>query len=443
MPQTARDVAVNTLLLLERQKGFSTAAVYDTLQKEPLSAADRSLVTKLVYGVIEHGLTLDWVIDQSSTRPVKSAHPAVRAIMRTGAYQILFTDKIPHHAAVSEAVNQIRRFGQSYAAGYVNRVLRSISRVGARQIASLPPTAQGNSLRYSIPLPLIEMWQKGYGEAAAQDIIAGFCREKPFTVQVNTLKTDVAHFVRRMDEWGIGHQLVPGLPRALNITDPAAFLSAEDDAEYIIQDAASQWDCIALDARAGEKIADLCAAPGGKTFAIAANTPEIGGIWAFDRYPEKTAALRKRLQKLGVSRATVACRDSSLPFPREMTGAFDRVLCDVPCSGLGTVRRRPEIRYKPLASFAELPQTQYQILCRGAELVKLGGILQYSTCTLNPAENEQVSDMFLAQHPDFSPRVLPVPLLFRQSHLSPSYRITLFPLIHGTDGFFMASFQKR
>ncbi len=442
MPQSARDLAVDVLLRMEQDRTFSTAAVDDLLKRNYLGAADASLVTRLIYGTIERRLTLDTLLGEESRRPLKNCHPAVLAVMRVAAYQIIFMDRVPNSAAVNEAVKQVRSRGQAYAAGYVNRVLRALCADGANRLNALPNDMAGISVRYSIPTELLSLWCDAYGSDMAYSLAAASVEEKPAVVRVNTLTTDFSAFTRLLGKSGIGFQTFPDLPGALQIRDPAALYGSCDTRCFYPQDAASQYDCLALGAQEGERVADLCACPGGKTLTLAQYMRNRGEILALDTSREKVEALKERCARMGVCNVKAECRDVTREWDTALLGGFDRVLCDVPCSGFGVIRRRPEIRYKSLSSVASLPELQYAILCRGADLVRQGGVLQYSTCTLNPAENEQVAGRFLREHPDFSPRILPLPRLRAQSRSPLSHTMTLFPPVHGTDGFFIASFVK-
>ena len=231
-------------------------------------------------------------------------------------------------------------------------------------------------------------------------------------------------------------------PDCVEVLDAAALqaLGEEIKCFYYHQDLASQYCCMALGATAGEQIADVCAAPGGKTFTTAQYMQNCGKIVASDIYAAKCDEMARRAKMLGVSIVDTVCRDASQPTPSSMHGRFDRVICDAPCSGYGVIRRKPEIRYKDPATCENLPALQLQILGEAAKLVKDGGVLQYSTCTLNPSENGAVAAAFLEEHPEFTPRVLeglPASVLDE-----PAWCRTLFPACHGTDGFFIASFQK-
>ncbi len=440
----ARELAVTALVQWERDSTFSNIMLDNLLKSASLSKEDAAFATRLVYGTIERLLTLDWLLAKNSRQPLKKCHPMVRAILRVGAYQLVFMKKIPASAAVNEAVKQTKSMKQAHAVGFVNGVLRAVDREHERLLSSLSTDLKSMSLRHSVPLELLQAWKKAYGLEAAIALAETANDAPPSMIRINTLKITVEAFKARLDGVSLAFREVEGLPAALCIEDAAALRASSVEAElYYFQDTASQWACEALGAKAGERIADVCAAPGGKSFTTAMRMQGKGTFVACDLYEEKAKTLRTRAAQLGLETFEAVCRDAAAECPAQWREAFDRVICDVPCSGFGVIRRRPEIRYKPLDSFAELPALQYRILCEAAAMVKKGGVLQYSTCTLRPEENEQIVSRFLAEHPMFSPRELPVPSLFEAASLPPSHQLTLMPQLHGTDGFFMASFRKE
>lgn len=439
---TAREWAVRLLTDVRREGSYSNILLENTLSKTDLAAADKALVTRLVYGVIERQITLDWCLAACADKPLKKLHPFVFDTLRVAAYQLLYMERIPASAAVNEAVKAVKK-KQQYAAGMVNAVLRNLDRRKATLLDELPTGDSGLSVKYSCPEPLIRFWRSAYGEERLLSLLEGINDAPPVYVRVNTLVTDTAAFCKALKTAGIDHRVLNTPPDCVEVLDAAALQGLGEDVKrsYYHQDLASQYCCMALGAVAGERIADVCAAPGGKTFTTAQYMQNRGEIVASDIYAAKCDEMARRAKTLGVSIVQTVCRDASQPAPAAMHGRFDRVICDAPCSGYGVIRRKPEIRYKDPAACEDLPALQLQILTEAAKLVKDGGVLQYSTCTLNPAENEAVAAAFLAEHPEFTPRTLeglPASVLEE-----PAWCRTLFPSYHGTDGFFIASFQKR
>lgn len=440
--QSARGAAVRVLSAVRREGSYSNIALDNLLSDTPLSPADAALATRLIYGVLERQITLDWCLSACSNRPLKKLHPVVADSLRVAAYQLLYMQRIPAAAAVNEAVNLVKR-RQPYAAGYTNGVLHTLIRRREELFANLPAGDEGLAVRYSCPAPLIAFWRETYGEEILQGLLDGLNEPPPTYLRVNTLKTTVADFVDLLQQEGIKHRVCGELPACVEVSSAASLKRLAKSVQncYYHQDMASQYACRALDVQSGERVADVCAAPGGKTLTLAQTMQNRGEIWAGDVYPQKCDALAARAARLGATIVRTVCRDSSAPPPQELCGRFDRVVCDAPCSGLGVIRRKPEIRYKDPADFAALPELQYRILTQAATLVRAGGVLQYSTCTLNPAENEAVAERFLKENPAFSPR--PLSGLPDSILQEPAWCRTLFPAAHRTDGFFIAAFVKE
>lgn len=440
-----RRAAVEALVKVHREGGYSNIVLDTLLRNTAFSPQDKALVSRLFYGVIERKITLDFIISERASMPIKRMHPAVLEILRCAVYQIQYMDKIPPSAAVNEAVKLTKSMGQAHAAGFVNALLRTVLREKETLLANLPTDAAGESIRYSVPVSLIDCWQKSYGADVTRELLTVLNTPPVQSIRVNTLKMSTADFCARLTAAGVPFTAVPDLPDNLHI--PAGFdwkgLAKIEENCYYYQDTASQYCCLALDAQPGETVADVCAAPGGKSFTLAQRMQNRGKIVSGDIYPQKCETVARRAATLGITCIETVTRDASEPIPAVWRGAFDRVLCDAPCSGLGVIRRKPEIRYKSTDDAASLPALQRKILCRCAEMVKPGGVLQYSTCTLRPEENERVAEAFLQEHPNFSPRTLPLPFCFERAGRSMDYRITLFPHIQETDGFFIASFQKN
>lgn len=445
MGASAREAAVQLLQQVETGERHSGEALDALLRRTVLSPADQALVSRLFYGVLERRLTLDYVLSACSSVKLKKMHPAVRNNLRAGAYQLLYMDKIPSSAAVNEAVTLTRTLRQPYAAGLTNAVLRAVQRRQAELLSALPEDAAGLAVRYSCPEALIACWQRDYGPERTLSLLRGINAVPPNTLRINTLQVTADHFLRRLEAEGIRYTRHPLLPECVEIADAAAIKGLESLLEnwYYHQDAASQFCCAALDTHPGERVADVCAAPGGKSFTTAQRMENRGALLSCDIYPGKCRTMEQRAQAFGVTIMRTAARDASAPCPEPLRGAFDRVLCDVPCSGWGVIRRKPEIRYKDPASFDALPELQYRILEQSAQMVRPGGVLQYSTCTWSRRENEEVAARFLEAHPEFAPRVLPLDGCFAAAGQTPGAYITLFPDVHGTDGFFIAGFVRK
>ncbi len=440
----ARQAAVTVLLRIGEHGGYSNVVLDEWLDKAALTGADRALATRLVYGVTERRLTLDYLLNHTSSTPVKKMQPTVRELLRVGAYQLVYMDKTPAFAAIHETVALTRPLGIGRLSGFVNGVLRQVERQAAPLLDALPATDKGLELRYSCPRAWIRLWRQAYGEEILMGLLSSLQETPPAYIRVNTRRTTPAELTDRIKAAGGCCTAVPGLPNALRVSPAAVLQGLPEDIQthFYFQDLASQWACRALEAQPGERVADVCAAPGGKTMTVAQDMEDTGTVWAGDIHDHKCRALAERVKQYGFTSIVVYQRDASAPPEESLRGTFDRVICDAPCSGLGVLRRKPEIRYKSPEEFADLPALQLRILTRAAALVRPGGVLQYSTCTLRPEENEQVVASFLQENPTFSPRVLPLTACFEQAGLPSGHTLTLFPHIHGTDGFFIAAFVR-
>ncbi len=443
---SAREMAAKTLQKMHLGGGYSNILIDNALSGvyKNAPAAEKALYAHLVRGVEERRLTLDAVLQARSKQPLKRLHPLVLEHLRVGAYQLLWCDKIPVSAAVNEAVNLTKACGQARAAGFVNAVLRGIDRERDTLFDGFPAGDAGLCLKASCPKPLFDFFADSYGEKIARELVEHLNDRPPVTVKINTLRTSVEEWAGNAKRAAIGFTLSETLP-AVAFVDEADERKMLDfnSKEWYYQDVASGWCVKALSPQPGERLADVCAAPGGKSLTAAQYMENRGSILACDVYPQKCDVMEKRAEDAGATIVQTLVRDAATPCPLPLREAFDRVLCDVPCSGLGVIRRKPEIRYKDLSMLSELPELQYRILEQSAEMVKPGGVLQYSTCTLNPAENERQTARFLKEHPEFSPRELPVPELFSLCGVEPSHEITLFPPVTGSDGFYIAGFLKK
>ncbi len=441
----ARGAALHALLRVEEGKGYSNLVLDGTLADFPGDRRDRALATALFYGVLERRITLDYILGLFSKIPVSGLSPAVREILRMGIYQIRYMTKIPPSAAVNESVKLAKSAGEKKAAGFVNAVLRNLLRDPGRVRL---PEAGGSPLRrlsvaYSCPEELIFLWEKSYGKSCAEKLLKSLLVRPDVFVRVNNTRLSEEQLLERLRGEGISAARVPWPDGALRLRQPGEIRGGACYRGGLlhVQDLSSQICCRLLDPQPGERIADVCAAPGGKTFTLAERMENRGAVFAFDRYPGRVGLIREGARRLGLSIVRAAVRDAAGP-PEGLAGKFDRVLCDVPCSGLGVLRRKPEIRYNFLPAIDSLPDLQYRILCRSSGLVGEGGLLFYSTCTLNPGENERIAERFLRENRRFRPFPLRTCEMPGHAGDGPRGRLTLMPHVDGTDGFFIAAFQK-
>lgn len=442
MKETARHVALQALLQVEENEGYSNLVLDKALRSAGLDHRDAGLASTLFYGVLEKMLPLDYFLRSCLRDPEKQPDPVIWMLLRCAAYQILYLDRVPDSAAVNEAVEEAKAYKRGGYAGFVNGILRSLVR--NKLDLSLP---EGNdkkalSLRYSIPEDLIALWQKAYGELVTGQLLEFFQRRPPLYIRINPLRGETSELSSSLFEKGF-------VLRPLEYPKGAAILSGDgspaklpefEEGLFHVQDLSAQVACELLEVEPGQVICDCCGAPGGKTFTLAEVMNGTGTVYSFDLYKGRVKLIREGAKRLGLANVQAQQRDAQKPY--EDLPKMDRVLCDVPCSGYGVIRRKPEIRYKPVASVKGLPQIQYAILEQGASLVKDGGLLLYATCTLNPAENGEIAHRFLQEHPEFEPAPFEVPGIQRWID-EPAHTLTMLPFAGGSDGFYAARFRRK
>ena len=419
---------------------WSDLTLSSAIRKAGLDPRDAAFSTALCAGVLQNRALLDYQIAAYSSLRLNKISPFVLNVLRTAAYQIMFMDRVPHAAAVNTAVAMIRRSANPKAAGFANAVLRRISEHAEDlRLPVARDRVQYLSVKYSHPAWLVKYFLKCLGSEAEAALAANNV-PPPVTARVNTLKATREEAVRTLEAEGVTVRVHAFLPDALVLSHSGAIetLTAFQNGLIAIQDAASQLDVLALGPQPGEQILDMCAAPGGKTFAMAARMENRGGITACDIYEQRLGLIEKDAARLGAHIVETKLSDGTVAEPA-FAGRFDRVLVDAPCSGMGVIRRKPEIRYKDPADTAKLPAVQRAILENAARALKTGGIMVYSTCSVLEEENESVVQGFLARHEDFVPAAFTLP----GGIDAPEGMATLWPHTHGTDGFFISKLMKR
>jgi len=417
MPHSSRGLASDLLIQCEKSRSYANLALDAALRRTNLSPVDAGLCAALVYGVIERRRTLDYQLNDLLAKPLSALPAQTRAALRLGLYQLFFMQRIPPHAAIHESVELAKASQKSrHTAGLVNAVLRKA------QTRGLQLPEDDLSIKYAVPNWLVELWKESYPDDYIQLLAHSFGTNETI-LRVNTLKTSASELAQRLQA-----EPIKNLPHALKINSgDVTKLPGFADGLFHVQDTAAQLCCEALDAKPGDTVYDLCAAPGGKSFTLAQMMQNQGKIIATDLRENRVGLIKQGAQRLGITCIEAKPGDAKQADQLlQAYGKADRVLCDVPCSGLGILRKKPDIREKSRAELDKLPEIQYTILCAGARLVSQNGVLVYATCTLNPAENEQVCQRFLDEHPSFK---------------AVQDFITLMPHRNNTDGFFIAKFQ--
>ena len=431
-PRAAAHASVTAVMKSGR---YSNLEIDSVLKSNEFSTdADRALYTRLVYGVIEKKITLDHIISQYSSRDVKDVDLPTLNALRLGVYQLVFMDKIPDFAAVSESVST----APAKSKGFVNGVLRSLLRADKKYSLPEGDSAEDMSVRFSASVEVCGILIDSYGAETAEKILGALAPGR-IDLRINTTKISVKEAEELLGT-AAENPYLPDVLSVTTLTDAAR--RGIGEGLWFVQDTASGICTKVLGAMPHERVADTCAAPGGKTFSAAIDMGGAGEVFSFDLHENKLSLIKKTTERLGLSCVAVAERDAREPDPT-LCGTCDRVLCDAPCSGIGVLAKKPEIRYKADEGAARLPGIQYDVLCGASEYVKPGGVLVYSTCTLNRRENDEVVSRFLSEHPCFRAVDFEVPAKNGKDLVSHGGMLTIFPHEAGCDGFFVAKMIRN
>lgn len=406
------------LLAIDRDGQYSHLVLRDVLDKyQYLSKQERAFLTRLTEGTVERMLTLDYVIDQFSKTKVKKMKPLIRELMRLSVYQIMYMDGVPDAAVCNEAVKLARKRGFSGLSGFVNGVLRSVAR-GWKNV-----TFQNESVRYSVPEWIIDGWNADYGRDVTEKMLEAFMQPAKITVRTNTQKCTPQELKDRLSQEGVTVEAIEGISYAFALSgfDYLAGLGSFQDGWFYVQDISSMTVAHAADPKKGDYIIDVCAAPGGKSSHLAELLDGSGMVEARDLTEYKVGLIEENILRHDLHNMKAVQQDATL-FDETSVEKADILICDLPCSGLGVIGRKSDIRYKMTAEKAhDLAVLQQEMLDTVWKYVKRGGKLIYSTCTIHKEENEDNVAAFLQKHPQFT--------LVEQRQIFP---------MEGSDGFFVA-----
>ena len=442
----AREGALKVLYQIDVKEAYSNIALGDEINNSNYTSLDKGFMTELVYGVLENMLLIDYIIEQFSSVKLKKIQPWTLNILRLGVYQIRFLDKVPASAAVNESVNLAKKYCNK-ASGFVNGILRNIIR--NQDDIKLPSPEKDLlkylSIKYSHPQWMVKSFLSLYPSDFVEDLLKANNETPQLNFRVNTLKTTVENCIEVLREQGYEVIANSHIREAITIKG----ISNLNDLELLqkgylyIQDFSSMLIAKIVDPKAGELIIDVCSAPGGKTTHMAQLMDNKGTIIARDIYDHKLKLIKKNAERLGIDIIKTEKFDA-LKEDIELLEKADRVLVDAPCSGLGIIRRKPEIKYrKQPDDIAAITELQLKILTNAARYVKSGGYLVYSTCTIDPRENAGIVERFLTESSSF--QLIDVAKEYKQlipgEHKSKT--IQLYPNLHNTDGFFVAKLLKK
>jgi len=445
-PKNVRQIASDILHKVESQKAYADLLLDHHLRSDDLVEADRGLLTELTYGTLRWRGKIDAQLGPLLKRSLTDTDPFIRNLLRITLYQLLFLDKIPAYAAVNEAV-EIAKATKPRSAGFVNGVMRTLLR--QRTKSERGPDSQSGVAKlteeYSHPQWLIDRWLEYFGEEQAKALMLACNQRTPLVVRVNSRKTSREKLLGSWHQHGIAADPAAASPQAIRLPTGVSIeaLPGFGEGLFQVQSEASQMISYLLDPAPGERILDACAAPGGKTTHLAELIGDQGEIVAIDTSARGVERIEQNAQRLGLKSIHAQCANASKPLADNLAGPYDRILVDAPCSGLGTLRSHPEIKWqRDNTDIARLAALQARILQAIAQNLKVGGVLVYSTCTLTLDENERVVEKFVRDNSQFelteAARYLPQ----SARHMVHGKYFQALPQRDDTDGFFAARLRK-
>ena len=434
----ARETALNALIACRTSGAWSNGVLKDYIQRDRLDPRDAGLATRLCYGVLQNRGKLDFYLKQLLTGKLKDLHPVVRDVLHLGLYQIYELDKIPESAAVNESVMLAKKYCKNpKASSLVNGVLRNAVRTKG---TLKEPTSYAD--RYSHPDELISLLKANLPKGKLEPMLIANNAAPRTVVQVNTLRTTTAALMVRLENERVTAEPHRWMKDCLVLSGTGSIenLPSFKDGLFYVQDPAAKLSVLCAKLPKEDiRLLDCCSAPGGKSFAAAIAMDGMGQITSCDVHPHKTGLIENGAARLGLHNITAKLQDATETV-QEWVGNMDVVIADVPCSGLGIIRKKPDIRYKNLSDLKELPALQLRILSNQANYVKKGGVLLYSTCTVLRQENEDIVNAFLTNNKEFYVEPLDLPDVFPKNETG---MLTLIPGEYDTDGFFICRLRRK
>ena len=444
---SVRWLASEILLKVDTRKAFADILLDQGIRTRRIEERDRALLTELVYGTLRWRGTIDARLSRHLRRPLVETDAVIRNLLRVTLYQLLFLDRIPDYAAVNDAVQIAKKHKGGKVAGFVNGVLRNFLR--GKNVTAAPQAADDSiatlAVEYSHPEWLVKQWLEYFGLEAAKALMRANNERSPLVLRVNTLKSNRKAFLDLLEKNGITAVATRWSPQGVWVQSGSAVdgLPGFHQGLFQVQGEASHLVAYLLAPQPGERVLDACAAPGGKSTQIAELMKDAGEVMAVDISTRGIEKIRDNATRLGLTSIRARLSDASREFAGSFLGHFDRILVDAPCSGLGTLRSHPEIKWHRNPSDIErLSRLQEKILDRVASCLKPGGVLVYSTCTLTPDENEQIVESFLQAHREFELENAAGYLPEQAKPMAQGSYFMALPHRHNTDGFFAARMRK-
>jgi 16S rRNA (cytosine967-C5)-methyltransferase len=443
---SVRARAAEILAKVDTQKAYADILLDRALKNRPMDERDRALLTEIVYGTLRWRGKIDAELAKYLHRPLSRTDSRIRNLLRLSYYQLVFLDRVPDYAAVSEAVEIAKLHGGKKAAGFVNGVLRNFLRSKpVTTIASENPSSSSLAVEYSHPEWLVKMWTEQFGLESAITLMHANNEKRPLVLRANSLKCTREQLLQLLLEAGVTAKPTRQSPQGISLQSPGAVENIPGFAAglFQVQGESSQLIASLLSAIPGERILDACAAPGGKATHIAELMENRGEIIALDKSPTGIAQLRENLNRLGITCVTPYRADVSQQLDDDLSGPYDRILVDAPCSGFGTLRSHPEIKWhRDPADILRLRALQTKILDCVVPHLKLGGTLVYATCTLTADENQRNVESFLARHPGFELENAARYLPNEAQQMTNANYFEALPNRDDTDGFFAARMKR-
>ena len=437
----SRELAFKTLYDIERNKNYSNISINKNFKNVNISDQEKGLATELIYGIIENKYYLNYIIDKLSKIKSKKMSTYVKISLWLGIYQILFLDSIKDHAAVNESVNLIKKYDKK-SSGFVNAILRNV----LRQKDSIMEIKDKDindelSIKYSYNPWIVEKWIKDFGQDFTEDLLDANAEKPNLYIRTNTLKISRDELIGKLAKEGIKCTKVNGIDEAIMVQNLKNIEGNElfKLGYFTIQDISSMLVGKIANPEKDSKVLDICSAPGGKTTHVATIMENTGQVIARDVFDHKLKLIKSTVNRLGLTNVSIENRDA-LKLDDNSIDKFDYVLADVPCSGLGIIKRKPEIKFKEKSELSGLPDIQIKILNNASKYVKENGTLIYSTCTIHDEENIDVVEQFLKENKNFE--LVPIENINIDLDNQEKGYIKIYPNIHGMDGFFIAKLKR-
>ena len=432
---TARKLVVDCILKVE-SSGFSNLVLLSEIDNHSLTNQDKAFATKLFYGTVERKLTLNYILQKQLSKPIAKMDKEIVAILQSGLYQLLYMQSVPAYAAINQAVGLCPVFKKTSAKGLVNAVLRKCQKFDIdKEIFKDKLTEL--SVKYSVNTDIVKIILRDYPDSA-EDILKGMFITPKFTVKINTTKISAQDFKKLIADSGLTYNQMPlddgiEILHKGSVTDIPGF----KEGYFYVQGITSQYAVRAAGIQKDNDVLDLCAAPGGKSFAAAIELGGSGSVTSCDPNVSRLKLIQDGAKRLGLSNITTV--QNSGEIYNDKLKKYDVIICDVPCSGIGIIPKKPDLRYKSMTEVDNLAQLQYDILTTASKYLKANGTIVYSTCTINKQENEQVVDRFLKENINFKLEKQHCPV---ENVINSDEKVTFLSHLTGFDGFFVAVLRK-